>query len=191
MTVENRPPRRLGSVTRHLWPSGGGVGCYDWRNGGTSSAAAPRVSRSRASPARSASAANSRLAAHSAPHRDRSRGQSAAALVGPRTGQDSPRRRSKPARGPCRDADVIRLGLPPTFMRTMRSTNPIESMLSTCRRCAPPSKAKSLPTAPAKSAITRTSPEAGCHQKFYEAREIVLYLGHGSQASRPRPFCAQ
>ena len=28
---------------------------------------------------------------------------------------------------------VIRLGLPPTLMRTMRSTNPIESMLSICR----------------------------------------------------------
>jgi len=31
---------------------------------------------------------------------------------------------------------VIRLGLPPTLMRTMRSTNPIESMLSICREHA-------------------------------------------------------
>jgi transposase-like protein len=31
---------------------------------------------------------------------------------------------------------VIRLGLPPTLMRTMRSTNPIESVLSICREHA-------------------------------------------------------
>jgi hypothetical protein len=31
---------------------------------------------------------------------------------------------------------VIRLGLPPTLRRTVRSTNPIESMLSICREHA-------------------------------------------------------
>ena len=31
---------------------------------------------------------------------------------------------------------VIRLGLPPTLARTVRSTNPIESMLSICREHA-------------------------------------------------------
>ena len=50
---------------------------------------------------------------------------------------------------------VIRLGLPPTLQRTVRSTNPIESMLSICREhasaAAPPRPA--LP--PARSAPRR------------------------------------
>jgi len=79
---------------------------------------------------------------------------------------------------------VIRLGLPPTLARTVRSTNPIESMLSICRehagsvkrwqggQMALRSSARSRPTTPVGSAITRTSHRAGRHPKFYETRDI-------------------
>ena len=41
--------------------------------------------------------------------------------AGHRAGQDPPRRRGQPARGPDRDADRDRLGVPPTLARTLRS----------------------------------------------------------------------
>ena len=61
-------------------------------------------------------------------------GRGRAAGPGQRTRPHPSRGGREPARGPRRDTlTVLRLGVPPTLARTLRSTNTIESMISVCR----------------------------------------------------------
>jgi putative transposase len=53
--------------------------------------------------------------------------------VGPRAGQDHPSAAASLREGLAETLTVLRLGVPPTLARTLRSTNAIESLISICR----------------------------------------------------------
>ena len=137
------------------------VGCASvaWRSPGRSCASStaprrcaarsPTCSTTRSSP--EASSTRSATSATSCPNASAARSSTACAppttphppwtprpscSPGPGTRQDPPRRRRVLTRGLAETLTVLRLGVPPTLARTLRSTNPIESMISICREHA-------------------------------------------------------
>jgi transposase-like protein len=71
------------------------------------------------------------------PRRLRTAGPGAVGGASEGAGQDPPRRRGQPAReGLAETLTVLRLDVPPTLARTLRSTNAIESMIGICREHA-------------------------------------------------------